>query len=461
MAGLEGGPPIAGRDQLVRYFEDGSKPPVAWRIGTEHEKLIFRTSDNSRPGYFEPDGIKALLDGFVARFGWQPVTENGNVIALVDNAGGSITLEPGGQFELSGGILETVHATAAETDTHLAQLRAIAEPLGLRALGLGFDPKWRRDDIQWMPKGRYRIMRNYMPKVGGHGLDMMLRTCTVQVNLDYSSEADMVKKFRVSLALQPLATALFANSPFTEGRPNGFMSFRSHVWTDTDPDRCGMLDFVFEDGFGFERYTDYILDVPMYFAHRGEDYIDLAGQSFRRFMAGEIEAEDQGRVIRKGDRPTMDDWSDHVTTAFPEVRLKRYLELRGTDSGSRDMLCALPALWVGLLYDASALDAAWDLVRDWTKVERNALRDQVPRTGLATPFRGRPLASLAREVLQIAYAGLSARARRDAAGRDESGFLAVLDEIAASGESPAAALLRAYWERWGGSVDPVYGEYAY
>jgi glutamate--cysteine ligase len=461
MAGQSGSAPITSRDQLVGWFEAGCRTPDAWRIGTEHEKLVFRLSDLSRPGYDGPEGIGALLNGLAERYGWQPIQEHGNTIALTDNAGGSITLEPGGQFELSGAQLETIHDTCREVHTHLEQVRSVCNDLNLGMVGHGFDPKWRREDIPWMPKGRYRIMRNYMPKVGSMGLDMMQRTCTVQVNLDHSSEADMVKKFRVSLALQPLTTALFADSPFREGKPNGFMSLRSHVWTDTDPGRCGMLDFVFEDGFGFERYTDYILDVPMYFVHRGDEYIDLAGRSFRQFMAGELEAEDQGYVIRKGDKPGMDDWADHVTTAFPEVRLKRYLELRGADAGPWARLCALPALWVGLFYDQTALDAAWDLVKDWTAEERNHLRDTAPRLGLETPFRGATLAEQGRQVLKIARAGLQARARLDSAGNNETGFLEELEQIVASGQSPAAVKLQAYHGRWGESVDPLYREFAY
>lgn len=461
MAEPKGGAPISGKDELITWFEAGNKPAEDWRIGTEHEKLVFRLSDLSRPAWNAPDGIKPLLEGLASEFGWQPILEHGKIIALKDDAGGSITLEPGGQFELSGAMLENIHETCGEVHTHLEQVRTICEQLGLGMLGVGFDPKWRREDIPWMPKGRYRIMRNYMPKVGTLGLDMMLRTCTVQVNLDYANEADMVKKFRVSLALQPLATALFADSPFKEGEPNGFMSYRSHVWTDTDNDRCGMLDFVFEDGFGFERYTDYILDVPMYFIHRGEDYVDLSGRSFRDFMAGKIEAEDQGHVVRKGDRPTMADWADHVTTAFPEVRMKRYLELRGTDGGPWKRLCALPALWVGLLYDQSALDAAWDFVKDWTAEERNYLRDEVPRQGLDLEFRGKTLAEMGREVLKISRAGLQNRARLDSTGSNETGFLDTLDQIAESGHSPAHWKLEAFHGKWGSSVDPMFREHAY
>ncbi|MFN4088581.1 MAG: glutamate--cysteine ligase [Alphaproteobacteria bacterium] len=447
-----GGTPITDRRQLVDWFAQGSKPPAAWRIGTEHEKFAFRRSDLRRLPYDGPDGIGAILEG-MQRFGWDPVREGGNIIALVKD-GCSVTLEPGGQFELSGAPLETLHQTCDEVHTHLAQVKAVGDELGIGMVGLGFDPKWRREDIGWMPKGRYKIMRAYMPKKGELGLDMMLRTCTVQVNLDFADEADMVRKFRVSLALQPVATAIFANSPFVEGRPSGMLSARSHVWTDTDPDRCGMLDFVFEDGFGFERYTDYILDVPMYFAYRDGTYVDASGQSFRDFLDGRLPA-------LPGEAPLITDWADHVTTAFPEVRLKRYLEMRGADGGPWRRICALPALWVGLLYDQAALDAAWDLVKDWTREERNALRDEAPRLGLATPFRSGTLRDVAAQVLRIARAGLRARGRLDRAGDDETGFLTGIEEIVASGRTPAEDLLEAYRTRWDGSVDPVYSELAY
>src|SRR3954468_9827748 len=345
------GPPITDKRQLVEYHAAGCKPPEAWRIGTEHEKFVFRRADLKRVPYDGPDGIKALLQG-MTRFGWDPVLENGNIIALSNDSQCSITLEPGGQFELSGAPLETVHQTCDEVHEHLRQVREVCDELGLGMLGLGFDPKWRREDIPFMPKARYQIMRDYMPRRGSLGLDMMLRTCTVQTNLDFASEADMIRKYRVSLALQPVATALFANSPFTEGRPNGFQSFRSQIWTDTDPDRCGDLPFVFEDGFGFERYVDYALDVPMYFVYRDGRYIDAAGQSFRDFLKGRLPA-------LPGEVPLITDWGDHLTTLFPEVRLKRYLEMRGADAGTEPRLAALPALWVGLLYDGAALDAAW------------------------------------------------------------------------------------------------------
>ncbi len=445
--------PIADKRQLVEYHEAGNKPPAAWRMGTEHEKFVFRKSDLRRVPYEGPDGIGALLQG-MTRFGWKPVVEAGNIIALENDARCSITLEPGGQFELSGAPLETIHQTCDEVHEHLRQVKEVCDELGLGMIGLGFDPVSRREDIGWMPKGRYRIMRDYMPKKGSMGLDMMLRTCTVQTNLDYRSEADMVKKFRVSLALQPMAVALFANSPFVEGKPNGFQSYRSHVWTDTDPDRCGTLPFVFEDGFGFERYVDYLLDVPMYFLYRDGSYIDASGQSFRDFMAGKLPA-------YPGQLPTMSDWVDHSTTVFPEVRLKTFLEMRGADGGPWRRLCALPALWVGLFYDDAALDAAYDLIADWTEAEREAMRAEVPRLGLDARIRSRTLRDVALEVLDFAREGLHRRARRDRAGEDETHFLDTLFSIAGSGRTPAAELLEDYTTRWGGDLSQIYTDYAY
>ncbi|MEO6173155.1 MAG: glutamate--cysteine ligase, partial [Arenimonas sp.] len=348
---------IQNKQELVAFHAKGNKPESAWRIGTEHEKFGFRLDDLRPPTYEGNRGIEAMLRGLV-RFGWQPYEENGKVIALTRD-GASVTLEPAGQLELSGAMVENVHQTCCEVSNHLFEVKSVADELRLGFLGMGFQPKWQRDEMPWMPKGRYKIMRDYMPKVGTLGLDMMTRTCTVQVNLDYASEADMIKKFRVSLALQPIATALFADSPFTEGKPNGYLSYRSQIWTDTDKNRTGMLDFVFDEGFGFERYVDYLLDVPMYFTYRNKEYIDCAGLSFRDFMKGEL-------PNLPGVLPTLKDWADHMTTAFPEVRLKQYLEMRGADGGPWNRLCALPAFWVGLLYDQSALDAAWDLVKDFT-----------------------------------------------------------------------------------------------
>ncbi|HLZ67463.1 MAG TPA: glutamate--cysteine ligase [Aliidongia sp.] len=446
------GATIASKSQLVEYLAEGSKPEAAWRIGTEHEKFVFRLADHRPAGYDGPQGIRALLEG-MQRFGWEPVYENDQPVALLQGLC-SITLEPGGQFELSGAPLETIHETCAEVNGHLRQVREVAGELGIGMIGLGFEPKWSRAEMQLMPKARSDIMRRYMPKVGSMGLDMMHRTCTVQVNLDFSSEADMVKKFRTSLALQPVATALFANSPFVEGKPSGFLSYRSNVWTDTDNDRSGMLPFVFENGFGFERYVDYLLDVPMYFVYRDGKYIDAAGQSFRDFIAGRLPA-------LPGEIPHMGDWSDHVTTAFPEVRLKRYLEMRGADGGPWRRLCALPALWVGLLYDAEALDAAAQLIKDWTVEEISELRSAVPRHGLAVPFRGRTLREVALEVLAIARAGLHRRARRNNVGDDEGFFLDTLFQIAGSGRTPAEELLSDYETKWNRSVDPVFTDYAY
>jgi glutamate--cysteine ligase len=447
------GEPVTDKRQLVEYLESGCKPPPLWRIGTEHEKFVFRRSDLRRVPYDGPDGIAALLREMM-RFGWRPITENGNTIALANDARCSITLEPGGQFELSGAPLETLHQTCDEVHEHLRQVREVCEELGLGMLGLGFDPKWRREDIAWMPKARYRIMGDYMPKKGRLGLDMMLRTCTVQANLDYQSEADMVKKFRVGLALQPVAVALFANSPFVEGKPSGMLSRRSFVWTDTDPDRCGTLPFVFERGFGFERYVDYMLDVPMYFIYRDGRYIDASGQSFRDFLSGRLPA-------LPGEIPRLGDWIDHLTTAFPEVRLKTFLEMRGADGGPWRQLCALPALWVGLFYDARALDAASDLVAEWTAAEREAMRREVPRLALAAPSRTRSLRDVAIEVLDIAREGLSRRAQRSSSGEDETHFLDPLFTTAHSGHTPAEDLLDDFHARWDGTVDPVYTEYAY
>jgi glutamate--cysteine ligase len=446
------GEPVTAKRQLVEYLEQGNKPKADWRIGTEHEKFVFDRKTLRPVSYEAPNGIGALLKG-LTRFGWEAIEENGNIIALAQN-GESITLEPGGQFELSGAPLRSIHETCREVGQHLNQVKEISDELGIGVLGMGFNPKWSRADTPWMPKGRYKIMGDYMPKRGSLGIDMMIRTCTVQVNLDFSSEADMVKKFRASLALQPIATALFADSPFTEGKPNGYLSYRSHIWTDTDPDRCGILPFVFEEGMSFERYVDYLLDVPMYFVYRDGTYIDASGQSFRAFLEGKLPA-------LPGEIPTTGDWSDHMTTAFPEVRLKRFLEMRGADGGPWERLCALPAFWVGLLYDSTALDAAWDLVKDWSIEDHETLRREVPRLALKTPFKGGTVQKIAQEAVAIARAGLQRRGATDLGGMDESGFLNPLQIIADSGKTPAEAKLELYHGRWSGSVDPVFAEFAY
>ncbi|HEX8366360.1 MAG TPA: glutamate--cysteine ligase [Allosphingosinicella sp.] len=443
-------PPIESRDDLLRPFGKGEKPPENWRIGTEHEKFVYRRADHRAPSYEEPGGIRDLLMA-MTEYGWQPVEEEGKVIALTGKDG-AISLEPAGQLELSGAALENLHATCAEAGRHLQQVKEVGERFGVGFLGLGMWPDKARADLPIMPKGRYAIMLRHMPRVGSLGLDMMLRTCTIQVNLDYASEADMAQKFRVGLALQPLATALFANSPFTEGRPNGFLSFRSHIWSDTDPARTGMLPFVFEDGFGYERYLDYALDVPMYFVVRDGHYVDAAGQSFRDFLNGALPA-------LPGEKPRLSDWTDHLSTAFPEVRLKSFLEMRGADGGPWSRICALPALWVGLLYDQAALDAAWDEVKHWSMEERQRLRDEVPRLGLAaTTPDGEPLAALGARILAIAGAGLAARNRLNGAGDSESGFLDPLREILAAGRTPAERLLERWRGEWGGDLSRIYAE---
>jgi glutamate--cysteine ligase len=436
----------------VEYIEQGCKPREQWRIGTEHEKFAFDLATLKRLPHEGPKGIGALLKA-MQRFGWQPVEEEGKVIALSCGAC-NITLEPGGQFELSGAPLETIHKTCDEVQTHLKQVKEIGAELGTGMLGMGFDPQSTREEVPWMPKARYKIMREQMKRKGKLGLDMMLRTCTVQVNLDFASEADMVKKLRTSMALQPLATALFADSPFTEGKPNGFLSYRSHIWTDTDPDRTGMLPFAFAPGMGFERYTDYMLDVPMYFVYRDGHYIDTSGQSFRDFLQGRLPA-------LPGEAPSMGDWVNHLTTAFPEVRLKRFLEMRGADGGPWDRLCALPALWVGLLYDDQALGASWDMVKNWTVEEQAALRAEVPKLALKAVFRGRKLRDWALEMLAIARAGLARRRKLDRMGGDESHFLNALDRIAESGVTPAQEKVELFRGRWKGSIDPVFAEFAY
>lgn len=448
-----GGAAIEGKAQLIDHIAAGAKPRADWRIGTEHEKFVYRLSDYRPLPYDGPAGIRALLEG-LTQFGWDPVMEADRPIALTRAGGEAITLEPGGQLELSGKLLETIHQTCDEVHQHLRETKQVCASLGAAMVGLGFNPKWAREDIPWMPKGRYAVMRRYMPLKGNLGLDMMLRTCTVQVNLDFDSEADMVRKMRVAIALQPLATALFANSPFVDGFPNGYLSYRSHVWTDTDPDRTGMLGFVFEDGFGFERWVDYILDVPMYFVHRGGEYRDVAGKSFRDFMAGRLEG-------FEGERPSMGDWTDHLTTVFPEVRLKRFIEMRGADGGPWGRLCALPALWVGLMYDGQALNEAEALIAGWTVAEMAALRDAVPRDGLKAVFRGRPVADWASDMLAIARGGLKRRAILSRNGNDEQHYLDVLQEIAESGLTPAERLLDAYHGRWNGAIDPVFEECQY
>ncbi len=447
---------VSGRDDLVAWLESGCKPASGHRIGTEHEKIGFYR-DGLQPVPYDgaaAGGIRQLLEEMATALGWTPITDGGNIIGLADEVnGGAISIEPGGQFELSGAPLEDVHQTAAELDHHFAALRPIADRFGIAFLSLGMSPKWTLESTPTMPKTRYAIMARYMSKVGSRGLDMMFRTTTVQANYDFASESDMVKKLRVAVALQPLATALFANSPFTDGRLNGFLSERSHIWRDTDNQRAGMLPFVFEDGMGFERYVDYALGVPMYFIKRGDAYLDVTGTDFRALLAGKHPA-------RPGERAVMSDWANHLSTIFPEVRLKTFLEMRGADAGPVPFLLALPALFAGLLYDATSLDAAWDVAKRWSQETRDALRADTPRLGLAARVEGRPLREIAGEILRIASAGLAARNRRDAQGRDESIYLRVLEEVI-EGETLAERLVAAFKGRWHGSVDPAFGECVY
>ncbi|MFO1141293.1 MAG: glutamate--cysteine ligase [Amaricoccus sp.] len=450
-----GGGLIESRDQLAAYLEAGNKPPEDWRIGTEHEKFGYRTADHLPLPYEGDCSIRAMLEGLRDGYGWAPVEEAGKLIGLTKD-GANVSLEPGGQLELSGAPLRTLHETCDEVNEHLREVKALADPMGAGFIGLGAAPEWRADQMPVMPKGRYALMTRHMQRIGSHGTQMMYRTCTVQVNLDFASEADMVKKFRTSLALQPVATALFANSPFFDGKVNGWQSWRARIWQDTDPARTGMLPFVFEDGMGFERYVDYALDVPMYFVYRDGRYVDALGMSFRDFLDGRLPA-------LPGERPTLSDWADHLTTIFPEVRLKKFLEMRGADGGPWRRICALSAIWVGLLYDQAALDAAWDLCKGWSAEERDRLRHDAGKFGLRAQIAGRELRDVARDVLAIADAGLKARARPGAGGMigNEAHFLNALHEIVATGQTASDELLAHYRGDWGGDLGRIYAEYSY
>ncbi len=441
---------------MRQRWRPAASRPSSFRIGTEHEKFGFNLADLSPIPYEGGHGVKAVLEGMEGLLGWEPIADNGNIIGLADPVGGgAISIEPGGQFELSGAPVDNLHQTCRETNAHLAQVREVAEPLGIGFLGLGMTPTWSRADVPAMPKQRYRIMANYMPKVGSLGLDMMFRTSTIQVNLDFSSEADMVKKMRVGLALQPVATAIFANSPFTEGKPNGFKSFRAEIWRDTDNARSGPLPIAFDEGFGFAAYVDWALDVPMYFVKRGDTYFDATDVTFRQFMDGALE----GRVPDA--RPTLGDWNNHLSTVFPDVRLKKYLEMRGADGGPWRRICALPALWVGLLYDKGVLDQAWDMVKDWTLEERHGLRDDVPRHALQARFRSGTVLDLAREMLALSREGLKRRARLNNSDEDERIHLAAVEETVATGKSPADQMLDLYHGEWGGDASKAFRDYAY
>ena len=450
-----GGGPIEDYAQLAAHLAEGCKPKDQWRIGTEHEKFGY-CKDTLLPLPYEgPRSIKAVLEGLRDRFGWTEVAEAGNIIGLTKD-GANVSLEPGGQLELSGAPLVSIHETCDEVNTHLRDVQSIADEIGVRFIGLGAAPQWTHDQMPMMPKGRYRLMTDYMGRVGTHGTQMMYRTCTVQVNLDFGSEADMVQKMRVALALQPVATALFANSPFFEGKKNGHKSWRSRIWRDLDAARTGMLPFVFEQGFGFEAWAEYALDVPMYFVYRDGKYIDALGQSFRDFMKGKLPA-------LPGEMPTLSDWADHLTTIFPEARLKKFIEMRGADGGPWRRLCALPAFWVGLSYDQTSLDAAWDLVKGWDAETREALRVAASVDGLQAHVGGISMHELAREVLAISEAGLKARAIPGAGGMivDERHFLNALHDSVETGQVPADELLERYDGDWNGDLDKIYEEYSY
>ena len=449
--------PIESRDDLVYALEKGSKAKDQWRIGTEHEKFGFSTIDHRPIAYEEEDpsqgGVRDLLNGLADGYGWERLNEGENVIALTKE-GANISLEPGGQFELSGAPLETLHQTCIEVHTHLRDLKTVTAPLNVGMLGIGAQPLWSRDETPWMPKGRYRIMGAYMDKMGKLGVDMMKGSTTIQVNLDFSSEADMVKKLRVSLALQPIATAIFANSPFSNGRLNGYQSFRGAIWQDTDPDRTGALDFAFEDGMSFERYVDYALDVPMYFVYRNGAYLDATGLSFRDFMARKL-------ALFPGEMPMKTDWDDHLTTLFPDVRLKSFLEMRGADGGPWSNICGLPAFWVGLLYDSSALDAAWDIVRTWTREDRHHLANSVPRDALKAQVAGRSALDIAREVADLAHDGLRRRAKAGRVTVDETEYLEPVREWLAEGRTPADRLIEKFNGDWGGDIHRVFTDEAF
>lgn len=450
-----GGGPIEHHDQLAQLLADGCKPKSDWRIGTEHEKFGY-CQDSLGPLPYEGErSILAVLGGLRDRFGWAPIEEGGKLIGLSKD-GANVSLEPGGALELSGAPLETIHETCDEVNVHLREVKEIADKIGVKFIGLGAAPVWEHGQMPLMPKGRYKLMDAYMNKVGTMGTTMMRRTCTVQVNIDFGSEADMVQKLRVALALQPVATALFANSPFLEGKPNGHKSWRSRVWRDLDPARTGTLPFVFEDGMGFEAWVQYALDVPMYFVYRDGVYIDALGQSFRDFLKGELPA-------LPGEKPTLADWADHLTTLFPEARIKQYLEMRGADGGPWRRLCALPAFWVGMCYEQSSLDAAWDLAKDWDAETREGLRVAASEQGLQGSFNGIKLHDLARECVSIADAGLKARARPGAGGLipDETHFLNALKESVESGRTPADELLEKYHGEWGGDLSRIYSGYSY
>jgi glutamate--cysteine ligase len=450
-----GGGPIERYEQMAEYLASGCKPKEDWRIGTEHEKFGF-CKDSLLPLPYDGErSIHAVLSALRDRHDWQELREADQLIGLTKD-GANISLEPGGALELSGAPLETIHETCDEVSVHLKEVKDIADEIGVGFIGLGAAPTWMHEEMPLMPKGRYKLMDAYMGKVGTMGRTMMRRTSTVQVNLDYSSEADMIQKLRVGIALQPVAVALFANSPFFEGKPNGHKSWRSRVWRDTDNARAGMIPFVFDDDFGFERWVEYALDVPMYFVYRDGKYIDALGQSFRDFLDGKLPA-------LPGEKPTLSDWGDHLTTAFPEARIKKYIEMRGADGGPWRRLCALPAFWVGLCYEQDSLDAAWDLVKDWDAETREALRVTASVDGLRAKVGNIDMHELSKSVLDIAHAGLAKRARPGAGGMipDETHFLNALMESVETKKTPADELMDHYNGAWAGDLNRIFAEFSY
>ncbi|MDX8382005.1 MAG: glutamate--cysteine ligase [Ghiorsea sp.] len=441
------------REELADYFRSGCKPKSDWKIGTEHEKIGYCKNSLRPIPYFGEKSIQHLLER-LADWNydeqWLAVLENGNPIALKHGLA-SITLEPGGQLELSGAPLATIHETHDEVGRHFDLLRHLTTELEMGFLAVGFQPKWKRSDIPWMPKSRYNVMREYMTKVGTKGHDMMLRTATTQANLDFESEADMVKKMRVAYCLQPMVTALFAASPFKDGKPSGLLSTRADCWLDTDPNRTGIPGCVFKDDFSFESWTEWVLDVPMYFVLRDGDYVDCTGESFRDFLEGKLPS-------LPGQHPTYADWELHVSTTFPEVRLKQFIEVRGADSGGWDWISALPALWKGLLYDEATLNKAWDMVKDWQHGDVVELMKNVPKTALKTSFLDKNVHHFAEIVLNLAKEGLDNINVCDKNGRCEAQYLTPLFEVVSSGETQSDKWLKLYHGVWNENIDCLFKE---
>lgn len=439
---------ILQKSQLIEFFARQCKPQDQWKIGIEFERFAYDKKKLKPLPYSGRTSTTTFLQELAKKYNWQPVMEGQNIIALKRDQQ-SITLEPGGAIELSGAPLPSVHHCCKSVNIHMQETADIGEQLGVGFLTLGFDPKWNRGDFTWVPKSRYDIMREYMPRVGNMGIDMMQRTATVQVNLDYASESDMVQKSRIGLALQPIIGAIFSNSPFMNGRVSGFQSYRNYVWLDTDAARTGDLPFMFDGDGGFEKYVDYLLDVPMYFVLRDGQYIDATGQSFRDFMVGKLPA-------LPGEFATIEDWQNHTTCVFPIVRLKPWIEMRGADGGSWQYLCALPALWTGLLYDVDAQQATTDLIKDWAADERRSLHLDTPKAGLQTKFRRGTVANIAKQILTIAEHGLQRRNFRDKNGADETYFLDPLKEILDSGKTQSDLLIEKFQGEWGGKIDRIF-----